>query len=256
MKLGKDIHLDHILPQNPKPNDENFRYYIAGNSAILKDGQDFIENAVSNVLNKEDFYDEFLHVIGNLRLSWSSDNIKKSYNFVIIKVFDDSFNTSKQVKQRTNDIIESVVNSKLLLSTNDIGDVSCGSVGETSSVIGFRDDEKIFKNYNPISFEFLGESFNLDKYTYAELLDKVIVLLYELEKSEFKELASQKFKPMDSDRIYISTDISDVRKPFALDNDVFVEKNLSSDYIVKFLYILLKQLGLDEQDLKIEIKEK
>ena len=53
-----------------------------------------------------------------------------------------------------------------------------------------------------------------------------------------------------------STDISDIRKPFALDNDVFVEKNLSSDYIVKFLYILLKQLGLDEQDLKIEIKEK
>ena len=45
---------------------------------------------------------------------------------------------------------------------------------------------------------------------------------------------------MDSDRIYISTDISDIRKPFALDNDVFVEKNLSSDYIVKFLYILLK----------------
>lgn len=61
---------------------------------------------------------------------------------------------------------------------------------------------------------------------------------------------------MDSDRIYISTEISDVRKPFVLDNDIFVEKNLSSNYIVKFLYILLKQLGLDEQDLKIEIKEK
>lgn len=61
---------------------------------------------------------------------------------------------------------------------------------------------------------------------------------------------------MDSDRIYISTEISDVRKPFVLDNDIFVEKNLSSNYIVKFLYILLKQLGFDEQDLKIEIKEK
>lgn len=256
LKLGKDIHLDHILPQNQKPNDENFRYYIAENSAILKDGQDFIENAVSNVLNKEDFYDEFLHVIGNLRLSWSSDNIKKSNDFVIIKEFDDSFNSSKQVKQRTNDIIKSVVNSKLLLSTNDIGEVSSISVGKTISVIGFRDNEKIFKNYNPISFEFLGESFNLDKYTYAELLDKVIVLLYELEKNEFKELALQKFTPMDSDRIYISTEISDVRKPFVLDNDIFVEKNLSSNYIVKFLYILLKQLGLDEQDLKIEIKEK
>ncbi len=224
LKLGKDIHLDHILPQNPKPNDENFRYYIAENSAILKTGQDFIENAVSNVLNKEDFYDEFLHVLGNLRLSWSSDNIKKSNNFVIIKKFDDSFNTSKQINQRTNDIIENVINSKLLLSTNDIGKVSNISVGETSSVIGFRDDEKIFKNYNPISFEFLGESFNLDKYTYSELLDKVIILLYEVEKNEFKELAFKKFKPMNSDRIYVSTDISDVRKPLVVDNDVFVEK--------------------------------
>ena len=33
-------------------------------------------------------------------------------------------------------------------------------------------------------------------------------------------------------------------------------KFIISRYIVKFLYILLKQLGLDEQDLKIEIKEK
>lgn len=256
LKLGKDIHLDHILPQNPKPSDDNFKYYIADNSAILKEGQDFVENAVSNVLNKEDFYDEFLHVIGNLRLSWSSDNLKKSNNFVIIKEFDESFNTSKQIRQRTNDIIENVINSKLLLSTNDIGEISSISLGETSSVVGFRDDEKIFKSYNPISFEFLGESFTLDKYTYSELLDKVIVLLYELEKNEFKDLALQKFKPMESDRIYISTEIEDVRKPFILDNDVFVEKNLSSNYIVKFLYILLKQLGLDEQDLKIEIKEK
>jgi uncharacterized protein with ParB-like and HNH nuclease domain len=256
LKLGKDIHLDHILPQNPNRNDENFKYYIAENVAILKDGQDFVENAVSNVINKEDFYDEFLHVIGNLRLSWSSDNIKKSNNFVVIKEFDDSFNTNSQIKQRTNDIIKRIINSKLLLSTNDIGDTSNFLVGETSSVIGFRDDEKIFKNYNPISFELLGESYTLGKYTYSELLDKVIVLLYDLNKKEFKELAIEKFKPMDSDRVYISTEMSEIRKPFILDNDVFVEKNLSSNYIVKFLYILLKQLGLDEQDLKIEIKEK
>ena len=44
----------------------------------------------------------------------------------------------------------------------------------------------------------------------------------------------------------ISTDISDIRKPFALDNDVFVEKNLSSDYIVKFLYILMMYLHFFE----------
>lgn len=81
--------------------------------------------------------------------------------------------------------------------------------------------------------------------------------MYDFEKEKIKELAEEKFCPMDSNRIYISTVAEDFnQRCIPLDNDVFVNKTLSSGYIVKFIYIVLNRLGLDEKDLVIHLKEK
>lgn len=37
---------------------------------------------------------------------------------------------------------------------------------------------------------------------------------------------------------------------------IYVESNLASDYIIKFIYILIDRFGLSESDLKIHLKEK
>lgn len=255
LKLGSKIHLDHILPQNPKTDDNNFKYYVHDNNVILKDGQDFINNPTTNVVNKDEFYDNFLHVIGNLRLLWGNDNIKKSNNVIEIKEYDDSFNSYHQIVERTKNVINDILDTKLLLSSDDIGEISIFTKNENSEIIGFRDDID-FQNNLPISYSLLGEEYNLDKYNYSELLTSVSSVLYELAKEQFNALAQEKYSPMESDRIYISCDKDDLRKPIMLDSNVFIEKNLSSSYIVKFVYLIMKNIGLDEQDLRITIMEK
>ena len=142
-----------------------------------------------------------------------------------------------------------------MLSSDDIGEISIFTKNENSEIIGFRDDID-FQNNLPISYSLLGEEYNLDKYNYSELLTSVSSVLYELAKEQFNALAQEKYSPMESDRIYISCDKDDLRKPIMLDSNVFIEKNLSSSYIVKFVYLIMKNIGLDEQDLRITIMEK
>lgn len=256
IKLGDYIHLDHILPQNPDRDDINFKYYVSDDNVILKDGQDFVKNTQNYVINKDEFYDRFLHVIGNLRLSWSSDNIRKSNSVIVIQDFDDSFNSYSQINQRTSDVINQIMNSKLLLSVDDIDESSIVDETAERDFIGYRENVD-YKKYSPVGFKFLGDELRLDKYNYSELLEQFMRLIYDLEKEKIKSLAEEKYCPMESNRIYISTKAEDVnQRSIPLDNDVFVNKNLSSGYIIKFIYILLSRIGLDEKDLVIQLKEK
>jgi uncharacterized protein with ParB-like and HNH nuclease domain len=256
LKLGKDIHIDHILPLNPKERDTNFKYYVEDDSVVLKSGQDFILNVMSSKIGKDDFYDEFLHVIGNLRIEWANDNIKKSNHLVVLKEYDESFNTSSQISTRTSSLIKQIIGSKLLLSTNVIGDVKNRSNFEELHVIQEFDGNYAYQNYKPVSFEFLGENYILERYNYTQLMSKVLDVLYDIETEKFNEIANNKYCPMTSDRIYISTEKSDIREPYTLANGIYVEQNLASAYIIKFIYILVKEIGLNFDDLRISLKEK
>lgn len=256
LKLGKDIHIDHILPLNPNEKDINFKYYVEDDSVVLKTGQDFILNASSDKVGKDDFYDEFLHVIGNLRLEWANDNIKKSNHLVVLKEYNENFNSSSQISTRTSTLIRQIINSQLLLNTNVIGDVKKRSNYEELYEILEYNSTFAFQNYKPVSFEILGENYILERYNYTQLLSKVLDVLYDLETEKFKEIATNKYSPMSSERIYISTEKADVREPYTLAKDIYVEQNLSSGYIIKFIYILVKEIGLNFDDLKICLKEK
>lgn len=256
LKVGKDIHIDHILPLSPNKNDSNFKYYVEDDSVVLKEGQDFILNTSSNKVGKDDFYDEFLHVIGNLRLEWANENIKKSNHFVAIKEFDYTFNTSSQISTRTSSLIKQIVNSQLLLSTNTIGEIKKHNHFEEIYKIQEYNSTFGYQMYKPVSFEFLGENYILERYNYTQLLVKVLDVLYDIETEMFKEIAKRKYCPMSSDRIYVSTEKNDIREPYTLARDIYVEQNLSSTYIIKFIYILVKEIGLNYDNLKISLKAK
>lgn len=256
LKLGKDIHIDHILPLSPAEHDDNFKYYILDNSIVLKEGQDFMLNGDSNVIGKEEFYDEFLHVLGNLRLEWANDNIKKSNKLIYLKEFDERFNTSSQVSKRTSSLIKQIVESELLMMIDNIGDISSYAKSDNLHSIDEFISDFEYKDYTPVFFEFLGEKYILEKYNYTQLLSKVLDVFYDLEKEKFVELAQEKYRPMTSDRTYISVDKREIREPHTLVKGVYVEMNLSSNYIIKFIYILVKEMGLNTNDIKIFLKEK
>lgn len=113
-----------------------------------------------------------------------------------------------------------------------------------------------YQNYKPIFFELLEGRYIVTNENYTKLLLKVMETLYDLDRVTFERLADNKYKPMNSSRVYISTDVTDVRDEIVLDDKIFVESNLQSEYIIKFIYLVLGQLGLEESDLKIYFRKK
>lgn len=109
-----------------------------------------------------------------------------------------------------------------------------------------------YKNYNPVSFEFLDE-----KYNYTQLMCKIVDILYDLEPTRFRKFAIEKYCPISSNKIYISKNKLDIRDIHTLgNNDVFVETNLSLNYIIKFIFILINEFRLNNNDVKIYLSKK
>ena len=260
LTADEDLHIDHIIPQNPKKDSSDYSFYIDDELAVLKEGQDFIKDCTidgkANVMPKDAFYDEFLNVLGNLRLEWANDNIKKSNNLIVIRAFGSTFNTYSQITIRLKSIIDQILEHQILYNRDDIEDNTVNDAPAETIEISSNTDTIDFKKYVPISYTFLDETYNIGKPNYTSLLDSVIKVLYELDSSIFERLAKSKFKPTPSSKIYISSDATDVRVPLTPAPELFVECNLSSEYIIKFIYILIDLFDLNESDLSIQLKEK
>lgn len=255
LRLGKDIHIDHILPQSPNKNDENFKYYLQDNSIILKEGQDFTDPSIEKMA-ASDFYEKYIHVIGNLRLEWANDNIKKSNQLIKLQEFDSTFNTSKQIQERTESLIELILKHKFLLSTDDIEVTYDKDTSGLICDINSYDKEFKYSDYNPISFNFIGDDVNLGKKNYSALLSDVLELLYKYEREELIQIAKNRFSPTNSGRIYLSNNPEDMRSTIPIGRDVYAEQNLSSNYIIMFIYALVSELGLEPKDLTVQLKKK
>lgn len=255
-----DLHIDHIIPQNPKKDSKEYYFYITDEQAILKEGQDFRKDCPidgkSNVMPKDSFFDEYLNVLGNLRLEWANDNIRKSNCSIVIREFGTAFNTYSQITSRLKTIIDQIIDNGILYNGDDIIEIAGEGSQEKTIKIASSDTTIEFKRYNPISYEFLDETYNIGKPNYTALLDSVAKVLYELDAKVFECIANSKLSPMQSSRIFVSTDEKDVRDALTPAPGIYVESNLASDYIIKFIYILVEQFGLSESDLVIQLKEK
>lgn len=260
LTVDEDLHIDHIIPQNPKKDSKDYYFYINDEQAILKEGQDYKKDCPidgkANVMPKDSFYDEYLNVLGNLRLEWANDNIRKSNSLIVIREFGSAFNTFSQITSRLKAIIDQIIDKGVLYNGDDIVDSAGQSEQEKTIDIPSIDTTIEFKHYNPISYEFSDETYIIGKPNYTALLDSIVKVLYEHNASIFEHIARSKLSPMQSQRIFVSTEEKDIRVPLSPAPGIFVESNLSSDYIIKFIYILIEQFGLSEGDLIIHLKEK
>lgn len=256
LKISKDIQIDHILPLNPNKNDENFRYFIQDNIVILKNGQDFTLSDEQHQMSKDDFYDTYLHILGNLRLEWSSENVKKSNRLIDLEIFNEKFNTGRQISTRTTMLINKLLASNLLLSSNTIPQTTYNAIKINTTIIQNYQASIEYKNYSPIYFEILGEQYMLDKYKFKTLLAKIMFIFYDLEKEGFTDLAMQKYAPTTSGRIFISQHKEDLRVPYEITKDIFIETNLSSNYIINFIFKISKKFGFTNGDIKIALQSK
>lgn len=260
LTVDEDLHIDHIIPQNPKKDSEDYCFYINDEQAVLKEGQDFKKDCPidgrANVMPKDTFYDEYLNVLGNLRLEWANDNIRKSNSLIVIREFGSTFNTYSQITSRLKKIIDQIIGKGVLYNDDDIIESADEVEQEKTIDISSSDTSIEFKRYDPISYEFLDETYNIGKPNYTALLDSIVKVLYERDAGVFERIAKSKLSPMQSQRIFVSTEEKDVRDALSPAPGIYVESNLSSDYIIKFIYILIDEFGFSESDLKIHLKEK
>lgn len=256
LKISKDIQIDHILPLNPNKNDHNFTYFIQDNFVVLKNGQDFTFDDNSHQMTKDDFYDNYLHILGNLRLEWSSENIKKSNKLIDLEIFDEKFNTGQQISKRTTLLINKLLNSNLLLSSNTLPQTIDKHPKTNIIIIENHQSSMEYKNYSPIYFEILGERYVLEKYKFSSLLMKIMDLFYDLEQENFSELANIKYSPTTTGSIYVSNFSDDLRRPYSISKNIFIEINLSSSDIIRFIFKLSQKLGFSNGDIKIALQLK
>lgn len=105
--FGKTIQLDHLLPQTPALENDDYRYYKEGtadNEVLrLKEGSDFPDNVKDGML-----YDSFkqliLNKIGNLRLYYGDKNASRQNDTMEFRDYG-IFHTYKDIQNRENEML-------------------------------------------------------------------------------------------------------------------------------------------------------
>ncbi len=153
-------------------------------------------------------------------------------------------------------MIDRLMESNLLMSIDNCNFSQSKRAKRQITIDSANLETIAYKDYHPISFSLFGTVFSLCKFTYKQFLTDLFDELYNLEKDRLVELAQDHFYPTASGRIYISDKKEDVRDPYILGNAVYIETNLSSDYIMQFGYKVIDEMGLKREDLKVILEEK
>ena len=255
LKLNDDIQVDHLLPQQPKW-DSGFGYYADGDVIVLKQDQDFIEDKSITKVPIRDFLDSYLHKLGNLRLEWANENARKSNHLIKLEEFDHPINKYKETQKRGDELIDQVIESNWLLSTDNIDYVPEIINAKRVQVVDSNNyDQFNSKGYHPISFTICGKDVFVEKRNYAGLIEDCVSEITSMETDKMLKLAINGFYPTDSNSPYITNDKESLRDPVVIREGIYAEKNIASSYALFMLYKLMEELGLNESDLTIQCEE-
>ncbi len=252
----ENLQLDHILPQNPKKDDNNFSYYIENEKVEFKEFQDFNEKRKDLPLLADDFYKEYLNQIGNMRLTWAKENKNKSnkvlyQNNILLREDDKKINTYKQIKKRQKELIDEILSKNILLSSDNI------NIQETIKdeiVLKFFEESRDYKKLEPVSLKVFDNKIALNDFSYINLLVEFYHNIYENEKDRFLRIAENNYKLTKAKRIYISTDETLIKNKRNIEETIFYETNFSSERILKIIFNLKNEMNLE--DLEIILRDK
>lgn len=214
--------------------------------------------------NYEKIHEKYVHNLGNLTLTgYNSELGQKTFdekkrlikeNSHIVSLNKDVLNqeiwNDVAIRNRSNNL------SKILLNLF--------AIEKPTKYIKFIDETErklcIGENFDatgtkPKSCILLGNSFNVS--SYADMLEKVVNLLYELDPKIIEELANNNYKIPNATRVYITNDITLLRKASEIkESGIYFETNLSANNIVTFLKSLLDILELEYAELMLFIDVK
>lgn len=108
-------------------------------------------------------------------------------------------------------------------------------------------DRSDFSGKRIIAFQFKGMKYPVK--TWKEMLIKIAEILYTFHKGEFDKV----FSLVGTHRVYFSRNPKGMREPRRISgSDIFIETNLSANFIVELTKRLISLFGYKEEDLVIE----
>ena len=210
-------------------------------------------------LDYENIYNTYLHTIGNLTLTaYNSEMSNKS--FVEKKTIEGGFLQSKlylneyiktQNKWNEKNILE---RAKILIEKSVAIWRSCKTnyenirdVENTYSL----DDDIDFTGEKIKYFTILGQKITVDYW--VSFLQQLCIILYDLEPAKFRNILKE--NEINRRSIILTNDESKLRSPIKITEDLFIEGNQSTEYILFVSKFILKKLEIDIEEISICLRE-
>jgi uncharacterized protein with ParB-like and HNH nuclease domain len=233
---NKEITIEHIMPQT-----------------LSKVWQNEIG------INYDQIHSTYLHTIGNLTLSaYNSEMSNKSFSEK--KTINGGFNQSKlflnefiKLQDKWNDKAI-VLRANILIERSLKIWKSCKTnyenVRDIENTYGLNDDTN-FTGKKIKYFIVLGQKINVDYW--VNFLQQICIILYDLKPIRFRNLLTD--NDVNKKSILISSDDSKLRLPLKITEDIYLEGNLSTEYILYITRIILKKLDIDLEEVNICLRE-
>jgi uncharacterized protein with ParB-like and HNH nuclease domain len=209
--------------------------------------------------NFESIHSTYLHTIGNLTLTaYNSEMSNKA--FAEKKSIDGGFSQSKlylneyiknQDSWNQNTIIERAdIFIERALKIWRSCQTSYENARDIENTYSLSDDAR-FTGEKIKYFTVLGQKITVDYW--INFLHQLCIILYDLEPAKFRNLLN------DSDftkkSLLLANDESKLRSPYKIAEDLFIEGNLSTEYILDTARLILGRLDIDTEEVNICLRE-
>lgn len=230
-----------------------------------------IEHVMPQTLNEywsyisEDKHQQFLHTLGNLTVTgYNSELSNKSFKEKkkIIQEFSKAVVLNSDIinkdKWNTSDIETRAQRlANIVMEHYPIASIQDDTIKfENTYTLGVNDYKEV-KGKKLVSFNFKGKVYSEN--TFISMLTKMINLLDHENPKILQKLADCKFnfRPTSGNvkqrRPHISNEPKELTSSLEIIKGIFIETNLSSQSIMRFLKSLLQQYKINEEEFSIDV---
>jgi hypothetical protein len=220
-----------------------------------------LSNTWKSILGKdyENIHITYLHTIGNLTLTaYNSEMSNKSFaekksidgGFLQSKLFLNEYLKNQDVwdsstiTERASILIDRSL--KIWQSCN----TSYENIRDVENTYSLDDDIN-FTGEKIKYFTLLGQKIPVDYW--VNFLQQLCIILYDLEPAKFRVLLTD--NEINKRSSILSTEESKLRSPLKISDDLFIEGNQSTEYILYITKLLLEKLGIDIEEVNICLRE-
>lgn len=235
---------------------------------LISENKLTIEHIMPQTLNKvwknslgenwEEIHSKYINTIGNLTLTGYNSRLSNK-SFIEKRDMENGFKTSrlklnkylssrknwteKEILERTNELFNDALN---IWGYPNIKDDNCEIMENVFSLA----DEDDFTNTKIKQYSFMGDTFKVSNWT--KLYEDLCSMIYDLDSDKFNRLTKKEF---DEEHIAkrFSTNIDNLRSGYKVAENLYVEKNLSTDTKLSTLRVIFDACNIDYNELTFSI---